>query len=95
MRVKFVGTSYRRTQWVDRQDLMAAGKQAMVRGYDRRLAQGTVDPYNDMEDGIHRTEWCVVERVLTERDSPVDGERQYLVKWSDLGLLREHVGVRR
>ena len=84
MRVKFIGTSYRRTQWVDRQDLMAAGKQAMVRGYDRRLAQGKVDPYNDMEDGIH-PEWCVVERVLTERDSPVDGEHQYLVKWSDLG----------
>ncbi len=84
MRVKFVGTSYRRTQWVDRQDLMAVGKQAMVRGYDRRLAQGTVDPYNDMEDGI-RTEWCVVERVLSERDSPMNGERQYLVKWCDLG----------
>lgn len=84
MRVKFIGTSYRRTKWVDRQDLMAVGKQAMVRGYDRRLAQGKVDPYNDMEEGIH-PEWCVVERVLTERDSPVDGEQQYLVKWSDLG----------
>ena len=84
MRVKFVGTSYRRTQWVDREDLMAVGKQAMVRGYDRRLAQGKVDPYNDMVDGIH-PDWCVVERVLGEREGPVDGEQQYLVKWCDLG----------
>ena len=83
MRVKFVGTSYRKTQWVDRENLVAAGKQAAVRGYDKRFAQGKVDPYNDMEDGV-RPEWCVVERVLAERACH-DGATQYLVKWCDLG----------
>lgn len=81
MRVKFLGTSYRRTKWVDREDLVAVGKQSLVRGYDKRLEQGRIDPYGDLEEGVH-PEWCRVERILTSRET--DDGTQYLVKWCGL-----------
>jgi len=81
MRVKFVGNSYRRTAWVDREDLVAVGKQSLVRGYDKRVEQGRIDPFGDLEEGVH-PDWCVVERILASRQS--GDSTEYLVKWCGL-----------
>ena len=81
MRVKYAGISYRKTQWIDRDDLLAVGKQSLIRGYEKRLEQGKIDPYGDLEDGVH-PDWCKVERIISERIK--SGKEEYLVKWCDL-----------
>lgn len=81
MRVKFCGTSYRKTAWVERENLEAVGKQSLLRGYDKRLEQGRIDPYGDLEEGVH-PEWCKVERILGSREG--HNGTEYLVKWCGL-----------
>lgn len=81
MRVKFFGTSYRKTAWVDREDLVAIGKHSLVRGYDKRRDEDRIDPHGDLDEGVH-PEWCVVERILGTRQAG-DGT-EYLVKWCGL-----------
>lgn len=79
MRVKFKGKSYRKAEWVDRDDLFAMEKGSLIRGYEKRLEQGKVDPYGDLEDGIH-PDWLVAEKIVTENTK----RGEYLVKWCGL-----------
>jgi SNF2 family DNA or RNA helicase len=79
MRVKYKGKSYRKTEWVDRDDLFAMDKGSLIRGYEKRLEQGKVDPYGDLEDGIH-PDWLVAEKIVTENTKT----QEYLVKWCGL-----------
>lgn len=78
MRVKYRGLSFRKTEWVDRDVLIYNGKNSLVNGFEKRLAQGKINPYGDLVEGLHK-DWLIVDRIVTSRR--VEGGMQYLVKW--------------
>ena len=83
LRVKIVGWSFRRARWVPRSVLLAAGRQQLVRNFERKASQGGIDPYGDLDDGVH-PDWLEIERVFASKDISRLGKR-YMVKWKGLG----------
>ncbi len=43
--------SYRTTAWLSLEELEAADKMGLVRGFRKREGEGGVDPYGDLEQG--------------------------------------------
>lgn len=81
--VKISGWSFRRARWVPRSVLVAAGRAQLVRNFEKKAVDGSIDPYGDLVDGIHPT-WLEVDRILLAKDTSRLGQR-YLVKWRGLG----------
>lgn len=83
MYVKIKNKSYRCATWVTRRDLYDAGRQNLVRNFDKKRRSGELDPYGDCVDGVH-PDWLTIDRVLAHKDSSIRG-RLFLVKWRGLG----------
>ena len=81
--VKVAGWSYRRAAWISKSLVIAAGRQQLVRNFEKKAADGFVDPYGDLIDGVHPN-WLEVDRVIAAKETSRLGLR-YLVKWRGLG----------
>jgi superfamily II DNA or RNA helicase len=81
--VKITGCSFRRARWIPRSVLVAAGRAQLVRNFEKKAVDGSIDPYGDLVDGVHPS-WLEVDRILSAQETSRLGQR-YLVKWRGLG----------
>ena len=81
--VKLNGWSFRRARWISRSVLVAAGRAQLVRNFEKKAVDGSIDPYGDLINGVHPT-WLQIDRILTAKETSRLGQR-YLVKWRGLG----------
>lgn len=61
---------------------MQAGRVALLRAFEKRANEGSIDPYGDLEDGVH-PDWLCIDRIISDYHLPGFGHR-YLVKWRGL-----------
>lgn len=82
--VKFEGRSFRAARWVSKEAVMAYRAQ-LVRNFEKKAASGALDPYGDLEHGVH-ADWLTIDRIAAQRAKRnAPGERVLLVKWKGLG----------
>jgi superfamily II DNA or RNA helicase len=81
--VKITGWSFRRARWIPRSVLIAAGRAQLVRNFEKKAVNGSIDPYGDLVNGVHPS-WLEVDRILAAQETSRLGQL-YLVKWRGLG----------
>ena len=72
--------SYRKTKWLSR-NCVFQQKPQLLRNFQQRLLDGTLDEFGELENGIH-PETLHVDRVIAQKTS-LKGY-QYLTKWCGL-----------
>lgn len=80
--VKYKGCSYRKTEWLNK-DILIAERAQLLRNYIKRQRDSAdcVDD-SDLVDGIH-PDYVDIDRIIAKRVQ--NGEVQYFVKWRGLG----------
>jgi SNF2 family DNA or RNA helicase len=81
--VKITGWSFRRARWLPRSVLVAAGRAQLVRNFEKKAVDGSIDPYGDLVNGVHPS-WLDIDRIMLATETSRQGQR-YLVKWRGLG----------
>lgn len=70
--------SFRSSEWIPAAVLWKH-KPQLLRNFMQKRIDGDLDPYDELEDGVH-PDWLLIDRIIAKE---TNGRKQvdYLVKW--------------